>query len=705
MNIDDYPNVSDWIGLREGRICVHTGKVDIGQRISTALTRIAARELGVPLDQIGVSEVRTDQAPDEGITSGSNSVEHSGRAVGLAAATLRAELARKAAVQLGVDAGEIGFEDGNVTHRGTNEKIAIVDLMDDIHPDLTIDRAAALSVAPESGTAASYMRGMADMVKGAFTFVHDIDLPGMLHARVIRPPHALSHLEALDQNYADKLAETGIHVLRDGSFLAVAGPSEWPVIQAAERLQTRCQWSKADLPTDDVFAKLVPGNATRFNVLDGTPQKEGPLPAPLEQADYSARYQRPYQLHGALAPSAACAEWRNGTLQVMSHSQGIYPLRESMADSLDLAIENIVITHVPGSGCYGHNGADDAAFEAALIARALPDTPILLKWSRTDEHMWEPFAPAMAVDLAANLDAAGEITSYAADAFSDTHRGRPRPGPDRAGPARLLSNRFRADPMDPYVGTPNMNKQGGMHRNLDPIYAFPDRRLTKNLVTGLPHRTSALRCLGAAANVFALESFMDELRLKAGRDPFDYRLSQLEDPRSRDVLSALQTRVAALPEPAPGEGRGIAYAQYKNAMTRVGICVDLEVTDEAQIVLKRAVMVADAGRIVDRAGLVAQLEGGFIQGASWALYEEVTWDWEGIQSRDWDSYPVIRFANVPPIEIHLIEPEDAPSAGAGEASPSPTIAAIANAIFEASAIRVRQMPFRPDNIMQAAMAE
>ncbi|NNK79562.1 MAG: xanthine dehydrogenase family protein molybdopterin-binding subunit [Litoreibacter sp.] len=704
MNIDDYPKVSDWIELRQGRICVHSGKVDIGQRISTALIRIASRELTSPADQIDVSEVRTDQAPDEGITSGSNSVEHSGRAVGLAATTLRAELARLAAAQLGVDAEEISFEDGAITHRATNQKIAIIDLMDEVSPDLMIDTKATFAHATDVPVGAPFMRGMAEMVKGEFTFVHDIDLPEMLHARVVRPPHALSHLENLDQAYVDKLSESGMQVLRDGSFLAIAGPSEWHVIQAAERLQARCQWSKADLPTDDVFARLTPENATRFNVVDGTPQK-GPLPPTLEQVDYSARYQRPYQLHGALAPSAACAEWRDNTLHVMSHSQGIYPLRESMADSLGLAIEDVVITHVPGSGCYGHNGADDAAFEAALIAHEIPDTPILLKWSRADEHAWEPFAPAMAVDLAAKLDEAGKITSYTADAFSDTHRGRPRPGPDKAGPARLLSNRFRADPMDPYVGTPNMNKQGGMHRNLDPIYDFPERRLTKNLVTGLPHRTSALRCLGAAANIFALESFMDELRLKADRDPFDYRLSQLEDPRSRDVLTELQARVAALPVPAPGEGRGIAYAQYKNAMTRVGICVDLEVTDEAEVRLKRAVIVADAGRIVDRDGLMAQLEGGFIQGASWALYEQVTWDWEGIQSRDWDSYPVMRFGNVPPIDVHLIEPEGVPSAGAGEASPSPTIAAIANAIFEASAIRVRQMPFTPEAIMQAAMDE
>jgi CO/xanthine dehydrogenase Mo-binding subunit len=401
------------------------------------------------------------------------------------------------------------------------------------------------------------------------------------------------------------------------------------------------------------------------------------------------------------------AEWDGATLTLKSHSQGIYPLRLAIADSLGLTPEQVDITHVPGSGCYGHNGADDAAYEAALIARACPNRPVLLKWTREDEHAWEPFAPAMAVEVAATLRD-GRVAHYSAEAFSDTHRGRPRPGPNRAGASKLLANRFRAEPLIPPVGQPNMGNHAGMHRNLDPIYAFPERRLVKNLVTGLPHRTSALRCLGAVTNVFALECAMDALARAEGADPLAFRRAHLTDPRALAILEELERRIAERPLPDGGAdvaGRGVAYAQYKNQMTRVGLCVDVTVNDRAEVTLRHVTMVADAGRVVDREGLIAQLEGGFVQGASWALCEEVTWDRDGITSRDWDSYPVIRFDAIPEMEVILLEHPGAPSVGAGEASPGPAVAAIANAIHDAICIRMQRMPFRADDILRQALDE
>jgi nicotinate dehydrogenase subunit B len=707
MNLNDYPLVSDWITRHEADLVVHTGKVDIGQRISTALVGIAHYELTIPFEHLKIAPVRTGLAPDEGITSGSNSIEHSGAAIRLAAATLRDGLIKIAVAQFGGIPAEWTLRDGHLVLPRTNQSVAIVDLFDQLDPATPVDQAALPRVADTDDAPLPKlpMRGMAKMVTGRFTFVHDLTAPGMLHARIIRPPHANARLDHIPQGALDQIALTGLHLIRDGSFVALAGPREWPVVQAAVRLEQNCVWSSGQgLSESDIHTVLRTAPAQTFAVIDGKPQTVPPAPA-LVDPDITAQYARPYQMHAALGPSAAMALWTCERLLIKSHSQGIYALRDSIADSLDLDPEQVDITHVPGSGCYGHNGADDVAFEAALIARALPYTPVLAKWTREQEHAWEPYAPAMAVSLAAKLSQNGQLQCLSADVFSDTHRGRPRPGANRAGPSRLLSNHLRETPIGPNPASPNMGAHAGMHRNLDPVYDIPEKRLVKNLVPGLVHRTSAMRCLGAATNIFAIEGFMDELAVRQGVDPFAFRQAQLSDPRARAVLERLEKEIATRPEPGETGGRGIAYAQYKNQMTRVGICVDLEANDRAEICLTRAVIVADAGRVVDMDGLHAQLEGGFIQGASWALYEAVTWDRDGITSRDWDSYRVIRFDEVPPIEVIVIERPDCPSVGAGEASPGPAIAAIANAIHAAIGIRMRKMPFTPDAIMQQAMQD
>lgn len=704
MSLQAHPLIADWITAQEGRLLIHTGKVDIGQRISTALIQIAHEELTIPWQRIDVAPVRTGHAPDEGITSGSNSIEQSGHALRCATITLRERVIIMAVARYGGDAADWQLNDGVLSLSGTNHRIEIIDLIPDVACDTPVQQDLLPALRTQSTLPRPEMRGLKDMVQGTFAYVHDLDRPGMLHARVIRPPHARATLKDVGAKTIKALDAAGFSIVRDGSFLALAGPKEWPVIKVATRLSGACEWDLGTgLPETNVFDELCPANAQRFLVVDGTPTSEL-IPDADPNPDHAARFERPYQMHGSLAPSAALAQWTGEKLNLHSHSQGIYPLRDSIADSLGLATDQVEITHVPGSGCYGHSGADDAAFEACLIAMALPDTPVLLKWSREDEHAWEPFAPAMAVDLAAHV-VGGRIKAYSAQVFSDTHRGRPRPGPNRTGPARLLANHLRADPIGPIVAVPNLGNHAGMHRNLKPAYTFSETRLVKNLVSDQPHRTSAMRCLGAAANIFALESFMDELARCQSVPPLAFRRAHLEDPRALAVLAELERQVGTRPRMADGSGRGIAYAQYKNKMTRVGISVGLEVNDRAEIRLLDALIVADAGRVVDADGLTAQLEGGFIQAASWTLYEQVAWDRDGIQSRDWDSYPVIRFDNVPNIEVTLLDHPDAASVGAGEASPGPTIAAIANAVFDATSIRMRRMPFTPEAIMQMAAAE
>ena len=702
MSLDRHPLVSHWLGLRDGRLVVRSGKVDIGQRISTALAEIAHEELTVPRDRIDVAPVRTGASPDEGVTSGSNSVQQSGRAVRLAAATLRQEAVRIAARQLGGRPEEWTLEGGALLGPGTNRPVPLAGLFGEADLDIPVNPEAEL-MPPRAHPASPAMRGLTDMVSGRHLFLHDMEWPGMLHARVVRPPHARARLEATPAELVDELEARGIRVIRDGSFLAVAGPREWPAVRAGERLGAACRWSSdGGLPEADACAGLVPENAVRLIVRDGTP-RAGPIPPPPPGPGHAARYERPYTLHGALAPSAAMAEWDGARLAVTTHSQGIYPLRDSIAESLGLEPDQVELSHAPGSGCYGHNGADDAAFEAALVAMALPGRPVLLKWTRKEEHCWEPFGPPQAVELAAWMNGSGGVARLSAEAIGGTYGGRPRPGPDRAGPARLLANQFRRDAVGSYLPRPSMSREGGIHRNLEPAYAIPEKRLVKSLVTDLPHRTSALRCLGATANVFAIESLMDEIARAEGRDPLAFRRAHLEDPRAVAVLDRLGDAMRALPVPGPGGGCGIAYAQYKNEMARVAACVHLSVSDDARIRLDRAVLVVDAGRVVDRDGLEAQVEGGFLHGASWALHEEVAWDRDGIASQDWDSYPVLRFDDVPETEVVVLDHPDAPALGAGEAASGPAVAAIANALFDATGLRMRRLPFTADAIQRIAL--
>ena len=703
MSIDSYPLVADWLGVENGRLVLQTGKVDLGQRISTALIRIAAQELSVPASSVDVASVRTGKSLDEGITSGSNSIQQSGAAQRLACATAREWVIARAADQLKAQANALILEDGNITHRATNEQIAVLDLLSELPANLAIDPAA-----PARDVSGSVVdmppRGLDAMVRGRFVYVHDLERPGMLHARIICPPKTDAVLKEVDPDIIARLSEKGMSVVRDGSFLAVAGPEEWSVVRAATAMGNACTWDiGAGLQTGDVFKMMADEEAQRFAVLQGKPDPAADVPSQLDAPQYSEVFERPYTLHGALAPSAALATYSDGKLEILTHSQGIYFLRDSIADSLGLAPANVVLEHVPGSGCYGHNAADDAAFEAALIAQAHPDTPILLKYSRTDEHGREPVSTAMAVRIEARKNDAAEISELWMETRGDTHRGRPRAGANRAGPARLAANAARDCDVPRFVPEPNMNRHAGLHRNLDPIYAFSNKRLVKALVPDLPLRPSALRCLGAPANVLAIESMMDECACDAGVDPISYRLRHLEDSRAAAVLGKLHdilTMASACPEDA---GRGIAYAQYKNEMTRVAVAVDLTVSDTGAVVLNHVRLVTDAGRVVDPDGLAAQLEGGVLQGASWALHEQVVWGRDGRESLDWDSYPVLRFDNVPTIDVTIIGSDQEVSLGAGEASPGPTVAAIANGIFAATGLRLRRLPFDADAVLKAAL--
>ena len=408
-------------------------------------------------------------------------------------------------------------------------------------------------------------------------------------------------------------------------------------------------------------------------------------------------------MHGSIGPSAAMALWQDGRLEVWSHSQGVFVLREALAQALELAPQAIRVRHVVGPGCYGHNGADDAAFDAALLALAVPGRAVLLKWSRSDEHQWEPYGSPALVELRATLDERGRIAEWSHDVWGTTHIRRPMAG----GSANLLAGSHLDPPLPSRPPAPFLLSEAGIHRNATPIYETGRRRIVKHFVAAMPLRTSSLRSLGAYANVFAIESFMDELAAIRGVSPLELRLEHLGDPRARDVLAAAVEAAhwSGSPSEEPGRGCGVALARYKNSAAYAAVVVRLRVEDAtAAIALEQVFIAADCGEVVDRSGAVNQLEGGALQSASWTLKERVDFDATAVTSVDWDTYPIMRFSEIPAVETVLIDRPGLPFLGVGEATQGPTAAAIANAVFDAVGVRLRDTPFTPERVREAALS-
>ncbi len=700
------PDLDSWLQFhRDGRITVSTGKVELGQKLTTALTVIVAEELDVDPGRITVLTADTDNSPNEGYTAGSNSLESSGIALRQASAKARRALMEKASEHLEEPVENLSVTDGEIGGATTNKYVTYWDLIGDKHFKITVTD----DVLPKSPDQYHLIGnpvpavGLEALVTGTMTYVHDMEFTDMAHARVIRPPNY--HAQIQDLNDTEVRAMPGvIEVILDGSFLSVVCEREEQAIWAASKLARITVWDESkELNSKDIFVQLKNNPRQSLPVVEGV-AKESPVqpfrPPENSSKTLSATYQRPYHMHGSIGPSAAIALYDAQVLKVWTHSQGIFPLRLALADVLGLAEDKIHLVHVPGAGCYGHNGADDVALDAALAARAVPGRPIMLKWERADEHAWEPFGSAMQIELQASLDDTGRVIYWNHETFSDTHMSRPSAHRENS---RLLAAWHLQSPRPAPPVKPTPGFHTGIHRNADPIYDFADRRVVKHLVHDLPLRVSALRSLGAYANVFAIESFMDELAHFRDMDPLEFRLAHLSDNRARAVLEAATSKAnSGFSSADDGHGRGLAVARYKNSKCYVAVVIDLIVDDYGAIQLLRAVIAADAGQIVDPDGLRNQLEGGLMQSASWTLKEQVNFDDKGIVSRDWESYPILTFAEVPEIETVLIDRPDQPFLGSGEATQGPTAAAIGNAIFYAIGLRLRRIPFTQDRVRDAA---
>jgi CO/xanthine dehydrogenase Mo-binding subunit len=686
------PRLSRWLHIAaDGTVTLRTGKVELGQGILTALALIAADELDVDPARVRVAAASTELGPDEGPTAGSMSVADSGPAVRHAAAAVRALFLDAAAARLG--SRELTVRDGVISSAPGGPTTAYGELTGDV--DLDVD--ADPNVVPKAAgahrlTGADLPRlDLADKVSGRPRYLADLELPGQLWGRAVRPPSPAATLRDADLDGARALAGV-VAVVRDGSFLGVVADNERDADRAAERLRRDATW--AEEPTlpdeDDVAGYLRAGPTTEFTVV------EDPGPAEGVVQRVAATYSRPFLAHASIAPSCGLARWDGDNLRVWSHSQNIFGLRLATAQALGIEAGRVVVEHVESAGAYGHNGADDAAFDAVLLARAVPGRPVQVRWSRQDELTWSPFGSPQVVDLEAGLDATGRIVSWTADIWSQGHTARP----GYAGSPGLLAAAHLAVPHPlPAPVDPAVERGAGSTRGAVPTYDLPVRRVRGHRLSKVALRTSSLRSLGAFTNVFAIESFVDELAAVADADPLDYRLAHLSDDRGRAVLEAAAARAGWAGRARGGDvGTGLAVARYKKG----GWCaVVAEVEAVADVRLRRLVVAVEVGRVVHADGVRNQVEGGAVQAASWTLKERVRFDRCRLTSVDWETYPVLRFSEVPQVEVVLLDRPDLPSVGAGEVAQGPTAAAIGNALADAVGVRVRDLPLTAERVVAA----
>jgi CO/xanthine dehydrogenase Mo-binding subunit len=509
----------------------------------------------------------------------------------------------------------------------------------------------------------------------------------------VRPPSYGATIAALDTAAVEKMPGV-IKMVRDGNFLAVVAEREFQAIKAMRALAAAARWNEtASLPKQsDLPAVLMSMPSQDTAILDNR------QPAANVARKFEATYTRPYQSHGSIGPSCAVAQWQDDKLTVWTHTQGVYPDRDAIAQMLKLPPGRVRCIHVEGSGCYGHNGADDAAADAALIARSVPGRPVRVQWMREQEHGWEPFGPAMVSKVAAALDGNGMIVDWDYAVWSNTHSMRP------GGAGSLLAAQTMAQPIAPPPPKPIPMPEGGGDRNAIPLYKFPSARVTHHFLPQMPVRVSALRALGAYMNVFSIESFMDELAKAAGTDPVEFRLKHLDDSRARDVITEAAQRFGWTSfRKQPGHGRGFGFARYKNLAAYCAIAAEVAIDRESgRTRLVRAVAAVDSGQVVNPNGLVNQVEGAILQATSWTLYEAVSFDETRITSIDWSTYPILRFSAVPDsVEVHVINRPGQPFLGSGETGQGPAAGAVANAIADATGQRLRDLPLTRERIKAA----
>ncbi len=684
----------------DGGVTVHVGKVDLGTGTRTALAQIAADELDLPFDRVTMVMGDTATTPDQWLTGANLTIAQGGTELRRACATARAALLARAADRLGVPAAELASADGSVRVRSApDRRIAYADLVRDQPLEMKVDAKAALKPASDYRVVGKSIPRVDIPAKlsGEFTFMQDFRLPGMLHARVLRPDAVGAPLLGFDDSAAREVAGF-VRTVRKNDFLAVLATTEWGAIKAMRAL--RVDWGEGPaLPDprtvfDDWRARPVAKNEATQTVGDAV----GALAGAARRI--TARYDFAVQTHASMGPSCAVADFRDGQLTVWSASQATHSLVDEIAPIVGLARDRIRILYLDGAGCYGRNGHEDASADAALIA-VTTGRPVRVQWMRDDEMARSPKSPPRTMDFEAGLDANGNVIAWSGDfwialnhivAFKPldfpllaaTETGLPRPG----------------------------NWVGFLFQNAGIGYAVPNVRVQTRHVEQAFFRSAHLRAPGRIENSFANESFIDELAFAAKADPGEFRLRLLKDARGTAVLekalmrAGWQPRVginsAAADASGVARGRGVAYLRYNNATTYVAAVAEVAVDRRSgEIRVERVCVAHDCGQMINPDGTANQVEGGVIQTVSRTLLEQVTWDRKQVLSKDWASYPILRMDQAPRVEVDLIDRPGEPSWGAGEPVACAIPAAIGNAVFDATGARLRAVPFTPDRVKAA----
>lgn len=687
------PRLSSWVKFTgEGRVAISPGKVEIGQGIVTALAQIAADELDVEIGRIEMIRASTAASPNEGVTSGSLSIQQSGRALRHVCAEVRQRFLAAASERLGVDASLLGVDDGTISGPG-NIRTSYWELSGDVSLDHDVTAGAvAKSAVTRSVAGHSIQRvDIPDKVFARPRFIHDCGLPGLVHGRVLRPDISGAKLIALEEAAARAVSGL-ITIVRDGGFAGVVAESELAAEAALKALRKGATWSTGEpLPDENDLAGFLRSQPVETTVIDTKAAAATKATRTLRR-----QYTRPYIAHGSIAPSCAMAQWDGDRIHVWTHSQGVYLLRADLAIVLRLPAENIVVEHMEGAGCYGHNAADDVALDAVLLAKAAGGRPVRVQWSRHDDMSHAPFGAAMAIEIEADLDADNEIVGWRHGIWSNGHAARP----GRAAQPALLAASEIANPYPRMISTnPPAANGGGGDRNSVPLYDLPAWTITSHRLLTMPVRTSALRTLGAQGNVFAIESLLDEIAALRGEDPIAFRLRYLTDERARDVIRAAARRAAWKPERRSGVGHGVGFARYKNTGAYCAAIAEIEGADDIRV--KRLTLAVDVGEAINPDGVINQIEGGAIQATSWVLKERVRFDRTRITSTSWTDYPILTFSEVPAVDVEIIQRPEIEPVGAGEAAHGPVTAAIANAVHDCLGVRVHDLPITRDKIIAA----
>ena len=675
----------------DGTVTLFCGKVDLGQGLRIAMRQIAGEELGIDVDMIKYVEGDTALTPDQGRTSGSNGIQRSGVQIRRAAATAREALVTLAAQRLNVTAGDLVAEQGRVRPKNGGTGIGFAELVGGRSFNLKLDPKAPLKD-PATYTLVGKPLPRPDVpakCTGSFTYVHDFSLAGMAHARVIRPPAIGAKLMSVDEASIQDLP--GAKVVRIKDFLAVIAEDEWTAVRASRAL--RAQWSDwSGLPAQDKLVATLradPGITDEVLVNRGGP-RAGALSSTITR---SATFFWPMQSHGSIGPSCAVADVNNDMATIWTASQGTHGNRKTFARFLGLPEEQVRLIYLDGAGCYGMNGHEDAAADAAILSRAV-GRPVRVQWSRQDEHGWDPKGPPQLLDISGVVDPTELIIEWRTEMWlPQTTRGLPD--------IPLLAP--AAAGLDDVRGL----QPGLISQNADPPYRADHDQVLVHWLKDAPLRPAPIRSPGKPANCFAVESFTDELAAAAGLDSVEFRLRALDDPRGAEVIR----RAAALmnwqsrPSPAPNRdaavmrGRGFAYVHYKHSESYVAMGMEVAVErSSGRIKVERVACAFDCGQIVNPDGVRAQVEGSILQTLSRVLMEEVQFDRSRVTSVDWSSYPILRFPDVPKLDIVLIDRPTEPPLGAGEAACAPVGAALANAVFDASGARLRIVPFTPERV-------